>query len=90
MEWARLEMRLIRRYSNRKLYDPSESRYLKLSDVAALVRQGENFRVVEHRTQRDLTTAVLAQIIYEEEKAGPRLPANELVRIIRHGLFTQE
>jgi polyhydroxyalkanoate synthesis repressor PhaR len=78
-------MRTIRRYSNRKLYDTHESHYVTLQALAALVRSGEDFQVVDHGTNRDLTTATLAQIIFEEEKRGSRLPASELRRIIQSG-----
>ena len=78
-------MRTIRRYSNRKLYDTHESHYVTLQALAALVRSGEDFQVVDHGTNRDLTTATLAQIIFEEEKRGSRLPAAELRRIIQTG-----
>ena len=56
-----------------------------LQALAALVRSGEDFQVVDHGTNRDLTTATLAQIIFEEEKRGSRLPAAELRRIIQTG-----
>lgn len=80
------DMRIIRRYSNRKLYDTQESHYVTLQALAALIRSGEEIQVTDHATGRDLTTATLAQIIFEEEKRGPRLPAAELRRIIQQGL----
>jgi polyhydroxyalkanoate synthesis repressor PhaR len=79
-------MRLIRRYSNRKLYDTQESHYVTLQALAALIRAGEEFEVVDHATSRNLTTATLAQIIFEEEKRGPRLSVADLRRIIQEGL----
>ncbi len=78
-------MRIIRRYANGKLYDALRSRHLKLPEVAALVRLGEDLRIIEHRTERDVTAIVFAQILYEEEKEGPRLSVAELARIIREG-----
>jgi polyhydroxyalkanoate synthesis repressor PhaR len=78
-------MRIIRRYSNRKLYDTHESHYVTLQALAALVRSGEDFQVVDHSSARDLTAATLAQIIFEEEKRGSKLPATELRRIIQSG-----
>lgn len=79
-------MRTIRKYGNRKLYDSVDSRYVTLTDLAALVRMGEELRVVDYRTSEDLTAATLAQIIFEEEKLGPRLSREGLLRIIRQGL----
>lgn len=82
---AMCAMRIIRRYSNRKLYDTHASHYVTLQALAALVRSGEDFQVVDHSSARDLTAATLAQIIFEEEKRGSKLPAEELRRIIQSG-----
>jgi len=79
-------MRVIRKYNNRKLYDTRESRYVTLEQLAALVRQGEELRVLDAVTERDLTSAKLAQIIFEEERKTGRLPVEELRQIIRNGL----
>ncbi len=78
--------RIIRRYSNRKLYDTQDSHYVTLTKVAELVRNGEDIQVIDHVGKRDLTTSTMAQIIFEEEKRSPRLPVEELRRIIRNGL----
>lgn len=79
-------MRVIKRYSNRKLYDTHDSRYVTLEQLAELVRQGEEIRVVDKATEKDLTSATLAQIIFEEEKKMPKLPVQGLRDIIRGGL----
>ena len=80
--------RLIRRYGggSRKLYDTEASRYVSLDEVAALVRAGEEIRVVESRGGEDVTGQVLAQIIHEGEKRGERLLHPHLLHdIIRRG-----
>lgn len=69
-EPARGEPRIIKRYANRKLYDTQESRYVTLHEVAEFVRSRQDVRIVDNRTKEDLTNVTLAQIIYEEEKAG--------------------
>jgi polyhydroxyalkanoate synthesis repressor PhaR len=79
-------MRLIRRYSNRKLYDTVDSQYVTLQQLAALIRQGEEIRVIAHGTGGDITAPTMAQIIFEEEKRTPRLPAQSLREIIVGGL----
>jgi polyhydroxyalkanoate synthesis repressor PhaR len=79
-------MRLIRRYSNRKLYDTKDSRYVTLQQVGEFVRGGDEIRVLDNVTERDVTAAKLAQIIFEEEKRGPHLPVEKLRQIIREGL----
>ena len=78
--------RTIKRYANRKLYDTRDSRYVTLEHIAAMVRAGDDVRVVENTTRADLTTATLAQIIFEEEKKTPRLSVAGLRKIIQGGM----
>lgn len=79
-------MRIIKRYSNRKLYDTVERHYVTLSDVAGSVRKGDEVKVVEYETEADITAQTLAQIIFEEEKQNPRLGLDFLRGIILNGL----
>jgi polyhydroxyalkanoate synthesis repressor PhaR len=78
--------RTIKRYANRKLYDTRDSRYVTLDHIAAMVRAGDDVRVVENTTRADLTTATLAQIIFEEEKKTPRLSVAGRRKIIQGGM----
>jgi polyhydroxyalkanoate synthesis repressor PhaR len=78
-------MRVVKRYSNRKLYDTHDSRYVTLEQLAALIRQGEEIRVVHKVSERDLTSATMAQILFEEERRAPKLQTEELRRMIREG-----
>lgn len=64
------EPRLIKRYANRKLYDTRDSRYVTLQQIAELVRDGEDVKIIDNKSKEDLTNVTLAQIIYEEEKKG--------------------
>jgi polyhydroxyalkanoate synthesis repressor PhaR len=79
-------MRTIRRYSNRKLYDTQESHYVTLTQIATIIRSGEEIRVTSKDTGKDLTAATMAQIIFEETKNGPGLPVPGLRKIIVSGL----
>ena len=81
-------VRVIRRYSNRKLYDTTESHYVTLEDLGRLVREGTDFRVIVYDTDEDITGAILAEVIFEEEKLRPRLSPRSLQKIIRSGLPT--
>ena len=65
-------IRLIRRYGggSRKLYDTEESRYVSLMEIADWIRQGQQLRIVDSKTDEDVTAATLAQVIYEGEKRG--------------------
>jgi polyhydroxyalkanoate synthesis repressor PhaR len=78
--------RTIKRYANRKLYDTRDSRYVTLDHIAAMVRAGDDVKVVDNTTRSDLTTATLAQIIFEEEKKAPRLTVAGLRKIIQGGM----
>ena len=64
------QARVIKRYANRKLYDTCDSKYVTLDRIAELVRNGEEVKVLDNKSQKDLTKVTLAQIIYEEQKSG--------------------
>jgi polyhydroxyalkanoate synthesis repressor PhaR len=64
--------RIVKRYSNRKLYDTRESRYVTLLQIAEMVRAGEEVQIIDNATKDDLTEVTLAQIIYEEQKQHSR------------------
>ncbi len=78
------EPKVIKRYTNRKLYDTVESRYVTLDEIAAMIKEGVEVRIVDNRTKEDLTSVTLAQIIFEEEKKRNRMPLTVLREIIRH------
>ncbi len=79
-------MAVIKRYSNRKLYDTDSKRYVTLEDLAGFIRQGDNVQVVDHVTGEDLTATILLQVIFEEQKKiGGLLPQVFLTRLIRAG-----
>jgi len=78
-------MRRIRRYSNRKLYDTTNSHYVTLAQIAAMVRAGDDVQVLEYSSGRDITAATLAQTIFEVEKRSSRSGPGVLRDIIRTG-----
>jgi polyhydroxyalkanoate synthesis repressor PhaR len=78
------ELKLIKRYTNRKLYDTVESRYVTLDEIAEMIKQGLEVRIVDNRSKDDLTSVTLAQIIFEEEKKKSRMPLLLLREIIQH------
>ncbi len=59
---------LIKKYSNRKLYDTYTRRYITLEDIARLVREGGDVTVVQRDTGEDLTPVILSQIVAREER----------------------
>ncbi len=79
------EPKVIKRYTNRKLYDTVESRYVTLDEIAQMVKAGAEVRIVDNRTKEDLTSVTLAQIIFEEEKKTSKMSLDMLRGLIRHG-----
>ncbi len=77
------EPKVIKRYTNRKLYDTVESRYVTLDEIAEMVKAGVEVKIVDNRTKEDLTSVTLAQIVFEEEKKTSRMPLSLLRDIIR-------
>lgn len=75
-------MKLIKRYSNRKLYDTERSCYVTLEEIAEMVREGEEVSIIDNKTGEDLTTVTLAQIVFEEEKRDRRLLPIQTLRMI--------
>jgi polyhydroxyalkanoate synthesis repressor PhaR len=76
--------RVIKRYSNRKLYDTKASSYVTLLNIADMVRAGETIQIVDNATKEDKTDVTLALIISEELKARPReIPLATLKALIR-------
>ncbi len=77
--------RIIKRYSNRKLYDTKHSTYVTLLNIAEMVRAGEDVQIIDNATKEDKTDVTLALIISEELKARPRaIPLATLKALIRN------
>ncbi len=79
------EPKVIKRYTNRKLYDTVESRYVTLDEIAEMIKAGGEVKVIDNRTKDDLTAVTLAQIIFEEEKKSSRTSMKTLLGLIRQG-----
>ena len=80
---GKAEPKVIKRYTNRKLYDTVESRYVTLDEIAEMVKAGVEVKIVDNRTKEDLTSVTLAQIVFEEEKKKSQMPLDVLREIIR-------
>jgi polyhydroxyalkanoate synthesis repressor PhaR len=81
---AKPELRVIKKYPNRRLYDTDTSTYITLAEVKQLVLQAEPFVVRDAKTNEDLTRSILLQIILEEEAGGaPMFSEAALANIIR-------
>jgi polyhydroxyalkanoate synthesis repressor PhaR len=71
---------VIKKYGNRRLYDTAGSRYVNLDDIAGLVREGKDVKVVDAKSGHDLTRVTLTQIITEDAKDKPTGLPLELLR----------
>lgn len=75
---------VIKKYANRRLYNTGTSAYVTLDDLAEMVKNGEEFEVVDAKTGEDLTRSVLSQIIFEQEsKGGNLMPVTFLRQLIQ-------
>jgi polyhydroxyalkanoate synthesis repressor PhaR len=76
---------IIKKYANRRLYNTGTSTYVTLEDLAAMVKNGEDFVVYDAKSSEDITRSVLTQIIFEQENKGGQnlLPITFLRQLIR-------
>jgi len=74
---------IIKKYANRRLYNTESSSYITLEHLAKLTREGREFKVLDAKTDEDITHSVLTQIIMDEEGKGETmLPASFLRQLI--------
>ncbi|MCX7958473.1 MAG: hypothetical protein N3B13_05435 [Deltaproteobacteria bacterium] len=82
------EPKIIKRYSNRKLYDTIESKYVTLNDISEMIRSGTDVKIVDNQTNKDITSAVLAHVLFNEEKSRSSLSIGTLKELIKSGQET--
>ncbi len=75
----------IKKYANRRLYNTGSSAYVTLEDLGRMVKEGDDFVVIDAKSGEDITRSVLTQIIFEQEaKDGQSLlPISFLRQLIR-------
>lgn len=79
-------IRIIKKYQNRKLYDTQDSCYVTLDGIAKMIREGEEIAVVDNNSKEDVTALILTQVLYEQEKTHQSvLPVSILKNIIKAG-----
>ncbi len=79
-------MRKIKRYANRKLYDTTDKKYITLTRLTEMVKEGEEITVIDNTTGEDITASVLAKLIsHGEKEEHENLSASALMRLIRKG-----
>ena len=85
------EVRTIKRYQNRKLYDTHQSCYVTLEEIAHIIREGHEIVVIDNRTKNDITYNTQIQLLFDQEKKSNKVGDTELLkRVIRsaEGTFT--
>lgn len=77
---------VLKKYSNRRLYDTRNSRYVTLEDVARMIRDGEQVQINDAKSGEDVTAFILTQVVLEAaRRRNSLLPVSVLHLIIRHG-----
>lgn len=74
------EIRVIKKYPNRRLYDTQISSYITLHDIKELVMSYSDFKVIDAKSKEDLTRCTLMQIIAEEETCGQPILTSEILK----------
>ncbi len=78
-----MALRIIKRYSNRKLYDQTDHKWVKLADIARMVSEGEEIQVLDHTSGEDITERILADALSRELRSG-RSPIRLLKKILSY------
>lgn len=78
--------RVFKKYANRRIYDTHDSRYVTLEELAAVIRKGCEVKIVDARTEADVTAYILTQIVLDQAKNNNALlPPPILHLIIQYG-----
>ena len=78
------DVRIIKRYQNRKLYDTFQSCYVTLEEIAQIIREGNEIKVIDNKTKGDITYMTQIQLLFDQERKtlGPS-DSTLLKRVIR-------
>ena len=85
------DVRIIKRYQNRKLYDTHQSCYVTLEEIAQIIREGHEIQVIDNKTKNDITYTTQIQLLFDQERKSTKAGDTELLkRVIRseEGTFT--
>ena len=79
------EIRIIKKYPNRRIYDTKDSKYITITNVRDMVVEGVEFQIIDAKTKKDITRSVLLQIIIEQESdSNPLFTTDNLQNFIRY------
>lgn len=77
---------IIKKYSNRRLYDSTNKKYVTLDDIGALIREGNEVKVIDSQSGADISKVILIQVVLESEKNKEDiLPVSFLHMLIKYG-----
>jgi polyhydroxyalkanoate synthesis repressor PhaR len=78
------DVRIIKRYQNRKLYDTFQSCYVTLEEIAQIIREGHEIQVIDNKSKNDITYMTQIQLLFDQERKSLK-PGNTdlLKRVIR-------
>ncbi|MCY4643841.1 MAG: polyhydroxyalkanoate synthesis regulator DNA-binding domain-containing protein [Bacteriovoracales bacterium] len=85
------DVRIIKRYQNRKLYDTFQSCYVTLEEIAQIIREGHEIQVIDNKTKNDITYITQIQLLFDQERKSVNAGDTELLKeVIRapEGTFT--
>jgi len=81
--------RIIKRYQNRKLYDTHQSCYVTLEEIAQIIRDGHEIKVIDNKTKRDITYSTQIQLLFDQEKKTDGMENTSMLkRVIQSQLGT--
>jgi polyhydroxyalkanoate synthesis repressor PhaR len=74
------DIRIIKKYPNRRLYDETDSRYINFSDLHKMILDGKEFKVIVDKTNEDQTLKLMLQIFLDLELGGHQLFSDQSLK----------
>ena len=74
------DVRTIKRYQNRKLYDTHQSCYVTLEEIAQIIREGNEIQVLDNKSKSDITYITELQLLSDQERKSTRPSDVELLK----------
>jgi polyhydroxyalkanoate synthesis repressor PhaR len=80
-------MKVIKRYANRKYYSKYDSKYIKIEDIANMVKNGDQVSILDTETNNDITHKALTSVLVSQIRKNTS-SIESLTRIIKDGYIT--
>lgn len=71
---------LIKKYSNRRLYNTQISEYITHQQLIELIKENQPFQVIDSESKEDITRSILIQILFEQEQKGYHLFPDDIIK----------